>query len=188
MISTSAVLEQVDAGNLDLLEQGSHHVICQPVLKEYGPSEYLVKTSGDPINPGDERLPYMDLTDLREFMARHGVEKAGDSPDEIHLYNWVEHSNGPMIFQTGFFVDYINEHLLLETPYELISLPPLKMCSMLYVGPFRWQENSGRDHIRIEEIAANAGLVHTEKLYRELRHRHDWTNNLHVVEIEISVL
>ena len=187
MISTSAVLEQVDSGTLDLLEQTPHYLICQPVLKEYLPSEYLVKSSGTPIGPGDERLPFMDLTDLRDFMARHGMEKSDDSPDEVHLYNWVERAHGPMIFQTGFFVDYINEHLLNETPYELICLPPLKMCSMLYVGPFGWQEHSGIDHIRIEEVAASAGLVYTEQLYRVLRHRHDWTNNLHVVEVEISV-
>ena len=187
MISTSAVLAQVDAGQLDLLLQTETYVICQPVLKEYLVSEYLVKSSGDPISTADERLPYMDLTDLREFMSRHSLERSDDSPEEVHLYNWTSGANGPMVFQTGFFVDYINDHLLQEVPYELVCLPPLKMCSMLYVGPLRWQEHSGLEAIPIEEVAANAGLVYTEQLYRELRHRFDWNHNLHVVEVEISV-
>ena len=38
---------------------------------------------------GVERLPYMDLTDLREFMARNSLEKSGDSPEQVHLYNWT---------------------------------------------------------------------------------------------------
>lgn len=187
MISTSAVLEEVDSGNLDLLQQTEHYVICQPVLKEYLPSEYLVKSSGTPIHTRDERLPYMDLTDLREFMTRHNLEKSGDSPEEVHLYNWVDRAEGPMVFQTGFFVDYINDHLLHDSPYELVCQPPLKMCSMLYVGPLRWQDHSGLNKVPIEEVAADAGLVYTERLYRELRHRFDWNHNLHVVEIEISV-
>ena len=188
MISSSAVLDQVDTGNLDPLEQTEHYLICQPVLKEYLPSEYLVKTSGEPISSREERLPIMDLTDLREFMTREGLEKTADSPEEVHLYNWVEHAQGPMIFQTGFFVDYMNDHLLRETPFELVFLPPLKTCSMLYIGPLRWQENSGLGNVVIDQYAANAGLVDTEKLYRELRHRYDWNSNLHVVEVEISVL
>lgn len=86
---------------------------------------------------------YMELSDLRAFMSRHQIRKASDTPEEVYLYNWVDGAQGAMIFQTGCVVDQVNPDLVSSTEFRLVQLPALKACSILYIGPFPYQKNSG---------------------------------------------
>ena len=186
-IASSLVLDQVDSGRLDIALQGETYLITKPVVKEYAASRYLVKSSGTPIDLGEEMFPFMELNDLREFLENTGQDRADDSPQEIYLYEWVERAQGPMIFKTGVLIESLDETTLEDSSFVIAELPPLKVSSLLYVGPFPWQDDSGWENIDWEERAANAGLRYDEKLYRELYHRYDWENNRHVTEIEITI-
>ncbi len=133
-------------------------------------------------------LPYMQLDDLRDFMDKYQIARGADTPEEVYLYNWVDKAQGAMIFQTGFVVNRVNINAVSPTTFKLVQLPDLKVCSILYIGPFPYQKNSGWGKIAWERRAAEAGYKYTEVLYRELYHRYDFGGkNQHVTEIEISI-
>ena len=187
-MKTSKVLRIVDQKSYDIVEEGNKYAITQPIIKSYDSVQLLVKSSQQPINLGEEMMPYMDLSDLREFMDQHQIARAEDTPLEIYLYNWVAEAQGPMIFQTGCVVDEIDLLLVEQSQFELIQLPPLKMSSIFYIGPFPYQERSGWGQINWEQRAAEAGYEYTAVLYRELYHRYDFDgDNQHITEIEISI-
>ena len=187
-MKSSQALSVVDQKKYQVAESGGNYIVTQPVVKYYQPTRLLVKSSPQPIDLGPEMFPYMELSDLRAFMSRHQIRKASDTPAEVYLYNWVDGAQGAMIFQTGCVVDQVNPDLVSSTAFRLVQLPALKVCSILYIGPFPYQKNSGWGQIDWERRAAEAGYKYTEVLYRELYHRYDFGgNNQHVTEIEISI-
>ena len=97
-IESSQILKQVDLKKYEVAEVGENYIITQPVIKHYGKTQMLVKSSQTPIDLGSEMFPYMDLTDLRAFMKQYKIERDSDSPEEIYLYNWVDGAQGSMIF------------------------------------------------------------------------------------------
>ena len=101
----------------------------------------------NPLALGPEMFPYMELSDLRAFMSRHQIRKASDTPEEVYLYNWVDGAQGAMIFQTGCVVDQVNPDLVSSTEFRLVQLPALKVCSILYIGPFPYQKTVGRGRL-----------------------------------------
>ena len=187
-IKSSRILKQIEFKKYEVAEIGENYIITQPVIKHYGKTQMLVKSSQNPIDLGSEMLPYMDLADLRDFMEQYKIERSSDSPEEIYLYNWVDGAQGSMIFQTGYIVEDVPQKALAESTFSLIHLAPLKVASILYIGPFPYQEKSGWSRINWEKRAAAAGLEYSEVLYRELYHRYDFDGaNQHVTEIEISI-
>ena len=187
-IKSSRILKQVEFKRYEVAEMGENYIITQPVIKHYGKTQMLVKSSQNPIDLGSEMLPYMDLADLRAFMEQYKIERSSDSPEEIYLYNWVDGAQGSMIFQTGCIVEDVPQKALAESTFSLIHLAPLKVASILYIGPFPYQEKSGWSRINWEKRAVAAGFEYSEVLYRELYHRYDFDGaNQHVTEIEISI-
>ena len=187
-IESSQILKQVDLKKYEVAEVGENYIITQPVIKHYGKAQMLVKSSQTPIDLGSEMFPYMDLTDLRAFMKQYKIERDSDSPEEIYLYNWVDGAQSSMIFQTGYMVGNVPQNILAKSTFSLVHLLPLKVASILYIGPFPYQEKSGWSRINWEKRAAAAGLEYSEVLYRELYHRYDFDGaNQHVTEIEISI-
>ena len=133
-------------------------------------------------------LPYMELDDLRFFMKKCQITRGFDTLEEIYLYNWVDEAQKSMIFQTGVVVNQVNTNTLPSTKFKLVYLPALKVCSILYIGPFPYQKHSGWQKINWERRAVEAGYKYTEVLYRELYHRYDFGGrNQYVTEIEISI-
>lgn len=187
-MKTSHVLSLVDQKKYQVAEAGEEYIITAPVVKYYQPTQFLVKSSSEPIQLGAEMLPYMQLDDLRDFMDKYQIARGADTPEEVYLYNWVDKAQGAMIFQTGFVVNRVNINAVSPTTFKLVQLPDLKVCSILYIGPFPYQKNSGWGKIAWERRAAEAGYKYTEVLYRELYHRYDFGGkNQHVTEIEISI-
>jgi len=187
-IKTSHVLSIVDQKKYQVAEAGEEYIITAPVVKYYQPTQFLVKSSPKPIQLGTEMLPYMELNDLRFFMNKYQIVRGFDTPEEVYLYNWVDEAQKAMIFQTGVVVNQVNTNTLPSTKFKLVYLPALKVCSILYIGPFPYQKNSGWKKINWERRAAESGYKYTEVLYRELYHRYDFGGrNQHVTEIEISI-
>ncbi len=187
-MKTSHVLSIVDQKKYQVAETGEEYIITVPVVKYYQPTQFLVKSSPEPIQLGTEMLPYMELDDLRFFMKKYQIVRGFDTPEEIYLYNWVDEAQKAMIFQTGVVVNQVNTNTLPSTKFKLVHLPALKVCSILYIGPFPYQKNSGWQKINWERRATEAGYKYTEVLYRELYHRYDFGGrNQHVTEIEISI-
>ena len=187
-MKTSHVLSIVDQKKYQVAEAGEEYIITAPVVKYYQPTQFLVKSSPKPIQLGAEMLPYMELDDLRSFMDKHQIVRVSDTPEEVYLYNWLNEAQGAMIFQTGFVVNQVNANTVLSPKFRLVQLPALKVCSILYIGPFPYQKNSGWGKINWERRTAEAGYKYTEVLYRELYHRYDFEGkNQHVTEIEISI-
>jgi hypothetical protein len=166
-LDAEALQEQVDRDQVEWAVESEHFAISQPVLKRYPPVTLLVQGSRQPINLGEEMAPYTKLIALREFAGEHQIETVGNAPT-VWLYQWVSRAQGPMIFETGFVVP--DGSRCPENPqgYRMKHLGPLKVCSIVYRGPYPAEPNSGWNQIRWAERAKERGFAYTERLYREL--------------------
>ncbi len=162
-----ALKEQVDRDQLDWAARTEHFAISQPVVKHYPPVTLLVQGSRQPINLGEEMAPHTNLVPLREFAGEHQIETVSNAPT-VWLYQWVSRAQGPMVFETGFVVPNGSRCPENREGYRIKHLGPLKVCSIVYRGPYLSEPNSGWHQIRWAERAKHKGFEYTEKLYREL--------------------
>jgi len=132
--------------------------------------------------------PLMDTAGLWAAIRENNIRVLQQSPTEVYLYNWVDGAQGAMVFDVGVVVpDDLNA---VPPPLLLRRVGPLKMASLLYVGPFPRESGTGWQELRWEERARQAGHKYTERLYRELYHHFDYApsgNRQHVVEVQIEV-
>jgi effector-binding domain-containing protein len=183
---TSNVIDAVQSGSLPVVVDNPGYRIFDVTIKHYPPSIYLVQTSGEPINLGQDMLPFMDTGKLHGFVRETGIPLAADSPAEIYIYRWVEKAQGPMVFDVGVA---IARDISIPDGHGFVikHLPAIKVASIVYEGPFPYQENSGWAEIRWEDRAREQGLRYTQQIYRELYHAYDFDNDRHITEIQISI-
>ena len=185
-MDTARIVSAVRGGLLEPVEQGEHFAIYDLGVKEYPPVTFLVQSSGQPINLGEEMLPYMDTADLWDFVRATGVKIKDDTPSEVYLYNWIEAAQGPMIFDVGVVVEEATD-VDAVGGFELKRYPATKFASLIYEGPFPHEPNSGWQQLRWEERAKEKGFVYTERLYRELYHAFDHQTQQHITEVQIEI-
>ena len=185
-MDTARIVSAVRGGLLEPVEQGEHFAIYDLGVKTYPPATFLVRSSGQPINLGEEMLPYMDTANLWDFVKTAGVKLKDDTPTEVYLYNWIEGAQGPMVFDVGVVVEDGTE-VDPASGFELKRYPAMKFASLIYEGPFPHEPNSGWQQLRWEERAEGKGLVYTERLYRELYHAFDHQTQQHITEVQIEI-
>ena len=186
-MKSSEIIDSVSQGRAKMTEKTEHYGIYECLVKEYPAATFLVRTSRQPINLGEEMQPFMDTSEFWDFLTQHKIESQADSPKEVYLFNWVYKAQGPMIFDVGIMVDDETQVPLNGKDYVLKRYGPLKVASIIYRGPFPYQKNSGWQRIQWEERAKQKGLKYTETLYRELYHHYDFENNQHITEIQIEI-
>jgi hypothetical protein len=185
-LATDAVIADALADATLVLDKSAHHRILGVQVKRFPGFTLLAQTSEAPIDLGAEMAPFLDMEALLQFMADAGIERRANSPEAVYVYNWVERAQGPMIFEVGVIVD--TDTVIPENErFRLIDYPPMKVASLIYVGPFPHEANSGWDDIRWEERVRDAGYEYTERVYRELYHRYDYPGLEHVTEIQLEV-
>ena len=185
-METARIVAAVRGGLLEPVEQGEHFAIYDLGVKEYPPTTFLVQSSGQPINLGEEMRPYMDTATLWDFVRTAGVALGDDAPNEVYLYNWIEGAQGPMVFDVGVVVEDGTE-VDPASGFELKRYPAMRFASLIYEGPFPHEPNSGWQQLRWEERAEEKGLVYTERLYRELYHAFDHQTQQHITEVQIEI-
>ena len=181
------VFEPLEDGDLVLLEKGDHYSIYDAGVKSYGACRALVQSSIEPISLGREMAPLMNTEALWNHIDVQGVRILRDSPIEIYVYNWITRAQGDMIFDVGVILEADYEMDELPKALKIKSYPAMKFASLIYIGPFPHQSNSGWQHIRWDARAAEKGLRYNEKMYRELYHKYDYDQFQHVTEIQISI-
>lgn len=185
-MDTARIVSAVRGGMLRPVEQGEHFAIYDLGVKEYPPTTFLVQSSGQPIDLGREMQPYMNTTDLWDYVRTNNVTLAEDAPSEVYLYNWVEGAQGPMVFDVGVVVED-DTNVDATSDFEIKRYPAMKFASLVYEGPFPHEPDSGWQQLRWEERAKEKGLVYTERLYRELYHVFDHESRQHITEVQIEV-
>lgn len=185
-MDTASVINAVERGRLQKVQDNPHYAIYEPVVKTYPATTFLVQSSGTPIALGEPMFPFMDTEDLHAFVSEHGSRKE-NTPMEVYLYNWVKRAQGPMVFDVGVVIEDDVEDVANEHGFIVKTYPPMKFASIIYHGPFPYQDHSGWDHIDWEQRAKAKGYVYTERLYRELYHVYDFDTNWHITEIEIEI-
>ena len=185
-MDTARIVSAVRSGLLEPIEQGEHFAIYDLGVKEYPPTTFLVQSSGEPIDLGQEMLPYMNTTDLWDYVRTNNMKPKEDTPSEVYLYNWVEGAQGPMVFDVGVVVEDDTE-VGPTRDFEIKRYPAMKFASLIYEGPFPHEPNSGWQHLRWEDRAQQKGLVYTERLYRELYHVFDHETHQHITEVQIEI-
>lgn len=172
-----------------VLERGEHYAIYDAGVKTYPATTFLVQTSMDPINLGADMQPFLDTTRLRQFIEANDIPVKADAPAEVYLYNWVDGSQGPMVFDVGVVVEDHIADVPSATGFVVKRYPAMKFASLVYEGSFPHEPDSGWGRIRWEDRAKAHGHVYTERLYRELYHRYDYsgTPRRHVTEIQIQI-
>ena len=188
LAESTRLVELADAATLRPIAQGDRFAIYDLGVKSYPQATLLVQSSVTPINLGAEMAPLMDTAGLWAAIREHDIPIRQHSPAEVYLYNWVNGAQGPMVFDVGVVVpddfDAAPPGLLLR------RVAPLKVASLLYVGPFPHETGTGWHELRWEERARQAGHAYTERLYRELYHHFDYTPSgmhQHVVEVQIEI-
>lgn len=185
-METARIVSAVRGGLLESVEQDEHFAIYDLGVKEYPSTAFLVQSSGQPINLGQDMMPYMDTADLWAFVRTNNVPLKGDSPTEVYLYNWIEGAQGPMVFDVGMVVEDDTD-VEPASGFEVKRYPAMKFASLIYEGPFPHEPNTGWQHLRWEERAKEKGLVYTERLYRELYHAFDHETHRHITEVQIEI-
>lgn len=185
-METARIVSAVRGGLLEPVERSEHFSIYDLGVKEYPPATFLVQSSGEPINLGQEMLPYMDTAALWNFVRTNSVRLKDDAPSEVYLYNWIEDAQGPMVFDVGVVVGDDTD-IDPASGFELKRYPATKFASLIYEGPFPHEPNSGWQQLRWEERANEKGLVYTERLYRELYHAFDHETHRHITEVQIEI-
>lgn len=186
-MQTRQVIEAVQSGAMPKVEDNPHYAIYDCVVKECPAATFFVQTSGTPINLGKEMLPLMNTEKLWSFIDEHDVPRRDDTPMEVYLYHWTERAQGPMVFDVGVVVEDDFEGVDNNDGFVVKRLPPLKVASIVYHGPFPHQPMSGWGNIEWEQRAREKGFVYTERLYRELYHSYDWESHWNITEIQIEV-
>ena len=181
------LIAAVRGGLYEVVEEGQHFAIYDLGVKTYPPTTFLVQSSGQPIDLGEEMVPLMDTTELWAFVKAHDIPLQNDARVEVYLYNWVDRAQGPMIFDVGVAIADDTPDIDEASGFEIKRYPAMKFASLVYEGPFPHQENSGWDRIRWEDRAKDNGFVYTERLYRELYHRVDYETHRHVTEVQIEI-
>ena len=187
-VSSSKVIRALEMDELPVLVSGPTYKIYDAGVKQYGVLTALVQSSNKPISLGAEMRPYIDTQRFWTFVQSNGIEPLGDAPQEIYVYNWLEKAQGKMIFDVGIPVSDNEVDRTLPNWLEIKSYKPMKVASLVYVGPFPHQDGSGWKEIRWEDRAEDKGCVYDERMYRELYHRYDFSKNQHIAEIQISVI
>jgi hypothetical protein len=186
-MDSTGVLQSIIDGTIAKVEDDPHYEIYDCVVKQYPAATFFVQSSVTPINLGNEATPFINTEKLWQFIGEHDVPRKDNTPGEVYLFNWVDRAQGPMIFDVGTVVeddmaDIENEHGFLVKRY-----PPMKFASIIYLGPFPHQPNTGWGNIHWEQRARDKGLIYTERLYRELYHVYDFEENRHVTEIQLEI-
>ncbi len=186
-LATAQVIAAVRDGALEVLEQNEHYAIYDAGVKIYAPTTFLVQSSGDPIGLGADMQPYMDTAKLWGFINAANVPIKDDTPVEVYLYNWTQRTQGPMVFDVGVVLEDNAETVVNDHGFVVKRYPAMKFASLIYVGPFPHEANSGWQQIRWEEQARANGHVYTQDLYRELYHLFDYDSKRHITEVQISI-
>lgn len=181
------VFEPLADGSLVLLEKGDYYEIYDAGVKLYAPCQALVQSSDEPISLGREMAPLMNTEALWNYINVHDIRILEDSPVEIYVYNWITQAQGDMIFDVGVILEADYEPVELPEALKVKSYPAMKFASLIYIGPFPHQSNSGWQHIRWSDRAAAKNLHYNEDVYRELYHKFDYDQFQHVTEIQISI-
>ena len=185
--ATAQVIAAVRDGTLEVLEQNEHYAIYDAGVKIYEPTTFLVQSSGDPISLGADMQPYMDTAKLWNFVNAANVPIKDDTPVEVYLYNWTHRAQGPMVFDVGVVLEDNAETVVNDHGFVVKRYPAMKFASLIYVGPFPHEANSGWQQIRWEERARDNGHVYTQELYRELYHLFNFNSKRHIAEVQISI-
>lgn len=185
--SSSKVIQAIEENDLKLLDSGPTYKIYDAGVKQYGELRALVQSSNTPISLGAEMRPFIDTQRLWTFFRDSDLSLQDDSPEEIYFYNWVEKAQGKMIFDVGFAIREQAVDKTFPGWLQVKTYQPMKFVSLVYVGPFPYQEGSGWEKIRWEDRAREKGCVYDERLYRELYHKYDFPTNQHITEIQISI-
>ena len=185
--ATAQVIAAVRDGTLEVLEQNEHYAIYDAGVKTYEPTTFLVQSSGDPISLGADMQPYMDTAKLWNFVNAAKVPIKDDTPVEVYLYNWTQRAQGPMVFDVGVVLEDNAETVVNDHGFVVKRYPAMKFASLIYVGPFPHEANSGWQQIRWEERARDNGHVYTQELYRELYHLFNFNSKRHIAEVQISI-
>ncbi len=186
-LTSTTVLQAIEKNELQILESGTTFTIYDAGVKRYGEFTALVQSSNEPISLGAEMRPYMDTQRFWAFVRNNEVNIPDDSPEEIYVYNWIEKAQGKMIFDVGVRTQDKELKKSLPNWLQIKTYKPMKFASLVYVGPFPHQEDSGWEKIRWEDRARKKGCVYDERMYREMYHRYDFERNQHITEIQISV-
>jgi hypothetical protein len=183
-----ALKDMVDRDQINWATRTESFAISEPVSRTYPPVTLLVQGSPQPINLGREMSPYTRLDDIRSFAREHGIDQLANTPT-VWLYQWVSRAQGPMIFETGFVVLEGTQCPENAQGYRIKRLSPIKVCSIVYRGPYPSEPDSGWDQIRWAERAKENGFEYTEKLYRELYFREgkDKSKRQRITVVEISI-
>ena len=185
--ATAQIIADVRAGSLHVLEQNEHYAIYDGGVKTYAPTTFLVQSSGKPIRLGAEMRPFMDTAKLWDFVNGAKVPIKADTPVEAYLYNWTHRAQGPMVFDVGVVLEDDTKTVVNDHGFVVKRYPAMKFASLIYVGPFPHQANSGWERIRWEERALENGHVYTQELYRELYHLYDVDSKRHITEVQIEI-
>lgn len=183
----SHVFDRLKDGSMVLLEKGDHYEIYDAGVKSYGSCRALVQSSVTPIALGRDMRPFMDTEDLWNYVDEYDVAILDDSPVEIYVYDWITKAQGEMIFDVGVILKADANPEELPPNFLVKSYQAMRFASLVYIGPFPHQSNSGWEHIRWDERAAEKDLRYNEDIYRELYHHFDYEEFQHVTEIQISV-
>ena len=183
----SRVFNALKDGAFPVLDKTEHYQICDGGIVAYEAFDALVQSSGQAISLGQEMNEFMNTERFWEFVEDHGVQVANDSPREMYVYNWIEKAQGPMIFDVGCVLDEHSSLPALPDWLTAKSYPAMKFFSLIYIGPFPHQPNSGWDQIRWHDRALARGVTYNEEMYRELYHRYDYTDFQHITEIQLSI-
>ena len=186
-LATAQVIAAVRDGALEVLEQNEHYAIYDAGVKIYAPTTFLVRSSGDPISLGADMRPYMDTAKLWDFIDAANVPIKDDTPVEVYLYNWTHRAQGPMVFEVGVVLEDNAETVVNDHGFVVKRYPAMKFASLIYVGPFPHEANSGWQQIRWEDRARANGHVYTQELYRELYHLFSFNSKRHIAEVQISI-
>ena len=186
-LGSSQVMQAIEDDALKVIESGPTYTIYDAGVKRYGKLTALVQSSKTPISLGTEMRPFMDTQRFWAYFRDNGFSPQKDSPEEIYVYNWVEKAQGKMVFDVGIPVGDMKVDKTLPDWLQIKSYQPMKVASLVYVGPFPHQEDSGWEEIRWEDRAREKGCVYDERVYRELYHKYDFQTNQHITEVQISI-
>lgn len=186
-LSASKVIQAIENNEFKILETGPTYKIYDAGVKQYGELTALVQSSNTPISLGAEMRPFIDTQRLWAFFRNSDLTLQDDSPEEIYFYNWIEKAQGKMIFDVGMAIREQRVGKPLPDWLQIKNYKPMKFASLVYVGPFPYQEGSGWEKIRWEDRAREKGCVYDERMYRELYHKYDFPTNQHITEIQISI-
>ena len=202
-LTSSGILEAYGTDRLPLVKETEHFSYTGITVVECPPVHLAVISSGDPIPFEDMPKVFNQVDEHGDFVTRHGLRRATDSPIEWLYHNEAEQAadpggnpvRAPFLFEAGHQIEKpaqpAEEPSATFGKFVTTELRPLRVARTFYQGSFPYQSNSGfvEAWMRLVTEREAQGYDLTFRLYRELYHDLDWENpEKSITEIQVEIV